>query len=219
MMPFHPGLKANALGYRHAVSNLLEASVRPRQDVMDAEEAQFAVLASPGAALTGEQRVALASAARNGYATDQLQTFARHLYTEPSTVHEEHVRAAADVVGDPATVEAIGIVARLSSVDRLHDVLNVDPEPLPQPRPGEPTGRITDALKRRRGFLPKPPGEIPSTLDLVPQEGDALRAMFGPMYMTEHEMGDPLFHREPGLNTPQLETVAARISLLNRCFY
>jgi len=201
------------------MSNLVEATVPARRDAIEAEAAQFVALASPGAALSGDKRVALAAAARSGDVTDELQTFARHLYTEPATVHEEHVRVAADVVGDPATVEAVGIIARLSAVDRIHNVLDVDPEPLPEPRPGEPTEQIAGDLKRRRGFLPKPPGEIPTTLDLVPQEGLALRAMFGPMYMTEHEMGDPHFHRTPGLDTPQLETVAARISLLNRCFY
>ncbi len=187
--------------------------------MIDAEDAQFLVLASPGAVLTGAQRVGLADAARTGDISDELETLAHHLYSEPATVHEEHVRAAAEVFGDPATVEAVGIVSRLSSVDRVHDVLGVDLEPLPEPLSGEPTEEVAQDLKRRRGFLPKPPGEIPTTLDLVPSEGQALRAMFGPMYMTEHEMGDPHFHRDLGLNTPQLETVAARISLLNRCFY
>ncbi len=201
------------------MSNLLEASVQPRQDAIEAEQAQFVALASPGAVLTGTQRVTLAAAARTGQVADGLETLAHHLYTEPAAVHEQHVRKAADLFGDPATVEAIGIVSRLSSVDRIHTVLGVDPEPLPEPLPGEPTEAVAKGLKRRRGFLPKPPGEIPTTLDLVPGEGHALRAMFGPMYMTEHEMGDPNFRREPGLNTPQLETVAARISLLNRCFY
>ncbi len=64
-----------------------------------------------------------------------------------------------------------------------------------------------------------PPGPIPMTLDLVPSEAEAFRAMFGPLYMTEEQMGDPLFAREPGLNTPQLETIAGRISMINECFY
>lgn len=219
MMPLHVMVQATSLVIVAGVSNLLQASVPPRTDAINAEEAQFLALASPGATLTGQQRISLAEAARTGETSDKLQTLAHHLYTKPATVYEEEVRAAADTFGDPAAVEAIGIVARLSSVDRIHDVLGVDPEPLPEPLAGDPTGEIAHGLKRRRGFLPKPPGEIPSTLDLVPAEGDALRAMFGPMYMTEHEMGDPYFNRDPGLNTPQLETVAARISLLNRCFY
>lgn len=64
-----------------------------------------------------------------------------------------------------------------------------------------------------------PPGPIPVALDLVPGEGEALRAFFGPFYMTEEQMADPSFVRHPGLDTPQLETVAGRVSMLNQCFY
>jgi hypothetical protein len=64
-----------------------------------------------------------------------------------------------------------------------------------------------------------PPGPIPVTLDLIPSEAEAFRAMFDSLYMTEAQMADPQFGREPGLNTPQLETIASRISMLNECFY
>ena len=94
-----------------------------------------------------------------------------------------------------------------------------DLEPLPRPISGEPTGEINANLKRRRCHLPMPPGPIPFALDLLPGEGEDWVEMYGPLYMTEEEMADPHFHRSPGLNTPQLETVAARISLHNRCFY
>ena len=201
------------------MSNLLQASVPIRSDVVDVELMAFEALAAPGAVLDGARRVALAEAARSGETADELQAFAHHLYTSPGTVHEEHVRAAADATSDPAVVEAIGIVARLSALDRVHDVLGVDLEPLPDPKPGEPTGEIREGLKRRRGHLPMPPGPIPVTLGLVPSEEPPFHALFGPLYMTEEEMGDPHFRRDPGLDTPQLETIAARISLLNECFY
>lgn len=201
------------------MSNLSEASIPVRQDVISTELRHFADLAAPGAVLNGEDRIALAEAARSGEADGALQEFAHQLYASPGSVHAEHVRAAADSASDPAVVEAIGIVARLRAIDRIHEVVGVDLEPLPEPSADPPTGEITPGLKLRRGHVPMPPGPIPMTLDLVPSEGDALRAMFGALYMTENEMGDPHFNREPGLNTPQLETIAARISLLNECFY
>lgn len=201
------------------MSKLRSATVPIREDVVETEVRQFADLAGPGAVLTGGERVALAAAARSGQTDGALQEFARHLYASPGSVHSVHVRAAADAASDPAAVEAIGIVARLRAIDRVHEVVGVDLEPLPPPSSNEPTGEITPGLKRRRGHVPMPPGPIPVTLDLVPSEGDALRAMFGALYMTDQEMGDPHFNREPGLNTPQLETIAARISLLNECFY
>lgn len=201
------------------MSNILHGKVAPRPEAVKAIRRQFEDMAHPGAALTGRERVALAAAARSGATDDALQDLAHHLYASPATVHEHHVRTAADTHGEAATVELVGVTARLACVDRVNEVLGVDPDPLPEPAPGSPTGEISDGLKRRRGFLPKPPGEIPVALDLVPAEGRALRAMFGPMYMTDEEMDDPHFARDPGLNTPQLETIASRVSLLNECFY
>ena len=201
------------------MSQLLQAPVPVRHDVIDVVERSMEALASPGGALTGERRVSLARAAREDDDESPLGAFAHHLYVSPGTVEQQHVRAAADIEGDGPVVEAIGIVARLSAVDRVHAVLGIDLEPLPQPKPGPVTGALAEGLKRRRGHVPMPPGPIPVTLDLVPSEGQALRAMFGPLYMTEKQMSDPMFHRDPGLTTPQLETVAARISLLNQCFY
>ena len=201
------------------MSELANASVRVRDDLIEMEARSFAALAAPGDSLSGEERVALAEVARGLDANGRLEEFARHLYSNPATVAAEHVRKAANDVGDPQTVETIGIVARLSALDRLHTVLGVDPEPLPTPQPGPATGRITRGLKRRHGHVPMPPGPIPVTLDLIPSEAEAFQAMFGPLYMTEEQMGDPHFAREPGLNTPQLETIAARISMFNECFY
>lgn len=201
------------------MSNLSQASVPIRPDVIEVEQRALDALARPGAVLTGEERVNVAAAARSGDADGPLLSFAHQLYTTPGSVLAEHVRAAADATSDPAVVETIGIVARQSALDRVHDVLDVDLEPLPDSKPGNPTGDIAQGLKRRRGHVPMPPGPIPVTLGLVPSELPPFHGLFGPLYMTEVEMGDPHFQRDPGLNTPQLETIAARISLLNECFY
>lgn len=187
--------------------------------MVETEERQFADLAAPGAVLTGRERVDLAASARSGDVSGDLQEFAHHLYASPGSVHSDHVRAAADATSDAAAVEVIGIVSRLRAIDRIHEVLGVDLEPLPEPSPDSPSRLVVEGLKRRSKHVPMPPGPIPVALDLVPSEGDALRAMFGALYMTDEEMGDPHFHRDPGLDTPQLETIAARISLLNECFY
>ena len=201
------------------MSGLANAQVRVRDDLIEMADRSIAAIAAPGGSLSGEERVAMAEAARGSDANSRLQEFARHLYSSPATVALEHVRRAASEAGDPQTVETIGIVARLSALDRLHIVLGVDLEPLPTPQPGPATGEIAKDLERRRAHVPMPPGPIPVSLDLVPFEAEAFQAMFGPLYMTEEQMGDPLFARDPGLNTPQLETIAARISMLNECFY
>lgn len=199
--------------------HLAQASVPVRQDLIDIESTMMDQLARPGSALTGPERIGVAVVARNGGHDGPLETLAHHLYGDPATVAESEVRAAADTEGDPRTVETIGIVSRLSAIDRLHRVLDVDLEPLPEPLQGEPTGNVADGLKRRRCHIAMPPGPIPFALDLLPDQGQEWREMYGPLYMTEEEMSDPHFRRTPGLDTPQLETVAARISLINECFY
>ena len=190
-----------------------------RSDIHEVIANDFQTMAAPGAVLTGTKRVALAKAARTGTGSTPLEEFAAHLYQDPATVHASDVTDAAEADGYPSVVEAIGVVARLSAADRFHRVMGMDFEPLIQPTNAPPTGESRDDLKIRGAYVPMPPGAIPVALDLVPSEGKALRAMFGPLYMTEDEMADPQFQRSPGLNTPQLETIAARISLINRCFY
>ena len=105
------------------MSELADASVRVRDDLIEMEARSFAALAAPGGSLSGEERVSLAEVARGLDANGRLEEFARHLYASPATVAAEHIRNAADSVGDPQTVETIGIVARFSALDRLHMVL------------------------------------------------------------------------------------------------
>lgn len=190
-----------------------------RTDIGAVIGADFEIMAGPGAVLTGSERVAIAASARSGNPSDTLGVFASHLYQSPATVAADDVSRAARASGFPSVVETIGIVARLSAADRFCEVMGFDPKPLPDPTDDAPTGNVQNDLKKRRAHVPMPPGPIPVALDLVPSEGEALRAMFGPMYMTEDEMSDPHFRRTPGLDTPQLETIAARISLINECFY
>ncbi len=179
-------------------------------------------LASPGATLTGPERIAVARAARGEPTTKAhpaLLNLAEHLGTSPGSVFEPEVRAAADVVGDPAAVESIAIVSLLSCVDGVHDALGVDREPLPEPAPGDPTGDIVEGLKRRRTHVPMPQGAIPVAMDLIPAEGAARIAMSAPTYMPDDEMVHPDWSKPGGLVRPQMEVIAARTSWHNDCFY
>lgn len=189
-----------------------------RTDILEAANSSLRATSSPGAHFTGEQRVTLAEAARTGEVSGELQSFAHRLYADPGSITAEDV-AEVDDHGHVPVVETIGVVARLAAVDRFHQVVGLGIQPLPDPIDGPATNDHRTDLKKRAAHVPMPPGPIPVALDLVPSEGDAARAMFGPFYMTEEEMADPHFGRTPGLNTPQLETVASRISLHNRCFY
>ena len=202
------------------------AAVRP--DLRYAYDSLWDHLSRPGPTLTGAQRIRLLEGARNrsaaaeshenGIASTQGH-LADTLYHEPIAVDGELVRSTADEVGDPATVEVAALVSMLSSVDGTHRALGAALEPLPEPFPGEPTGDIAEGLKRRRTHLPVPPGPIPVMFDLLPYEGAAFQALFGPQYMTGWEMSLDTFQRQPGLNRAQMELVSSRTSIHNECFY
>lgn len=204
------------------------AEVPVRTDLQDAFREQWANLAAPGATLTSAERIAVATQARRSVGNSTAPPSTLHpaivhltsaLMADPGSVHEPEVREAADTLGDPTTVETIGIVSLLSAVDGFHRALGVAVESLPEPLEGEPTGDITPDLKRRRTHVPMPPGPIPVSLDLVPSEGRAMKALAGPLYMTYEEMAFDDFARDPGLNRAQMELISSRVSHRNGCFY
>ncbi len=199
-----------------------------REDIKEAHRAIWTHFAEPGPVFDAPQRsavLAVARAARSGNTIETgllpefVETLASTLYSDPAAVDGPLVRAAANAAGDPAAVETIGLVAMLSAVDGTHRALGIELEPLPEPQPGEPTGRVADGLERRRTHIPMPQGAIPFALDLLPDVGAAYRASFGPQYMTGPEMAFPDFERSPGLNRAQMELISSRTSLINECFY
>ena len=182
----------------------------------------------PGPTLSGPDRVEVLAAARNGKAPEQagaawfgpaIATMTDTLYGTPKAMNGSIVAAAVEEAGDPTTVEVIGLVSMVAALDGTHRALGAALEPLPEPQTGAPTGIITDGLKRRRTHIPVPPGPIPVVLDLLPEEGAAFQAMFGPQYMTGWEMALNDFRRHPGLDRAQMEIVSSRTSMHNECFY
>ena len=205
-----------------------DAPVPVREDLKYAYRSIWLHFGRPGPTLTGHQRIRVLASARGDHTrehaaeicfSEQLGRLADDLYHRPAGVGETSVRAAADIDGDPRTVEVIALVSMLSSVDGTHRGLGVALEPLPEPSPGDPTGHIAEGLKRRRTHIPVPGGPIPFMLDLLPAEGAAFQSLFGPQYMTGWEMGFDTFRRSPGLDRAQMELVSSRTSVINECFY
>ena len=154
-----------------------------------------------------------------GWWNEDLAMLAATLYSTPRSVNSELVAKAIAAVGDPQTVETIAIVSMLASIDGTHRALGATTEPLPAPGDGVPTGNVAHGLKRRRAHVPMPPGPIPSSLDLLPDEGAAFQALFGPQYMTNAEMMMNDFRKVPGLDRAQMELISTRTSIHNECFY
>jgi hypothetical protein len=210
------------------VFDFVNAPVPIRRDIPAALRNEWGHLAAPGATLSSHERIAVAAVSRGSVDDDgvpasgldpTIDDLATTLMSDPGAVDEALVRSTADSVGDPTTVEVIGIVSRLSAVDGFHAALGMPVEELPEPVDGDPTGDITQGLNRRRTHVPMPPGPIPLSLDLTPSEGIAMEGLAGPLYMTYSDMEHDDFARSPGLNRAQMELISSRTSHRNACFY
>ena len=133
-------------------------------------------------------------------------------------------------------VEALGVAVLVISVDAFHHALGLAPEPLPEPRPGEPTRARPPGVVQRdawvpvvdlkrtdpetRALLAGPGGRAPQVLlalSLVPQEVRAWKDLSAAQYLSPEAMVSMQSAR--ALDRSQIELVAGRVSALNECFY
>jgi hypothetical protein len=207
--------------YSELMFSFTGSPVPVRDDLRDAHVAIWRHLAQPGQVFNANERhVILTMARNNSYPDDDdLGRLASTLYGHPAGVSEDMVRSIIAGSGEAAVVETVALVSMLAAVDCTHRALGAGLEPLPEPMHGEPSGNIATGLRKRRTHVAMPTTSITGALDLLPTENAAYASACGPLYMTFAEMSSPVFERSPGLNRAQLETIAARTSILNECFY
>ncbi len=197
-------------------------------DIVAALRREWERLAAPGTWWSGAERVAIAAEARLARGVEAAtptdlplgaREAARVLSSAPHSTGPGWVRSLLDAGLDHERyVELIGVVARLAAVDRLTTALGAGHEPLPEPRPGEPSRIPAEGTRLGRAWVPMPQGRsIVVALDHVPAETEAMKDLHGSLYLTIEEMADPLIAK--GLGRPQMELIASRVSLLNQCFY
>ena len=143
-----------------------DAPISIRAEIQEALRKEWAFLAAPGTWWSGAERVAIAAEARRAMLESLSEQRLRdqavageRTASRPTSILGEHVTAvvravaadsplitaewvaglADDGVSLPAYAEIIGIVARLSAVDLFHRALGMPLEPLPEPRPGDPS--------------------------------------------------------------------------------
>ena len=132
-------------------------------------------------------------------------------------------------------VEAVGVVTLLAGVDYFARSLGVPPFPLPEPRPGEPSGHRPRAARPGEAWVSmiaprdaEGPEEdlfggaelvpnIARALSLVPDHVRVLRDLSSSHYMDFRQIPDPTVRKD--LDRAQMELVAARVSAMNECFY
>jgi hypothetical protein len=159
---------------------------------------------------------------------------AHRIATDPGRLSRpwfEEILAAG--LSDGRYVELLGIVTTVVNLDALHRALGVPPEPLPEPRGGEPSRRrpATESAGAWVPFLaPSSPDakalfegrlQVPNVvraLSLVPDAVVQLRELSEVHYLPIDDVVDPRA-RGRRLTRPQMELIAGRVSALNQCFY
>ena len=138
-------------------------------------------------------------------------------------------------LSDGQYVEIVGTVATVISIDEFCRGLDLAPHPLPEPIEGEPTGYRPKSAAPDEAWVPLVPrnnagtpeadlwpdgslGNIIRAMSLVPEEVRTLRDLL-PVHFVAYEKV-----REPNagtgtLNRPQMELVAAKVSIMNQCYF
>jgi alkylhydroperoxidase family enzyme len=185
--------------------------------------------ASPGTWLTGDERVAAAAIARSSFGSGEtidgpssrtvVEDAARMVAVDAHRIDRAMVdRLAADGLTTQAYVEVVGVVARTVAVDTTIRGLGIEPLAFPVPAEGTPSRIAPPNAKRRSAFVPMiGAAGATNALSAVVAEDAAQEDLHGALYLSYAEMADIGIVK--GLERWQLELVAARTSLINRCHF
>lgn len=239
------------------------SEVPVRDDIAEAHRHAWGHLASAGCWFSGAERIALAAEARNarrcplceerkqalspasvvgphrglGALDERVIDVVHRVTTDPGRLtqrwFEEVMASAGERFSDAHYVELIGAVTTLVSVDAFHAALGLPPEPLPEPRPGEPSRRRPPGAAPGGAWVPMLPfrqpggteadlwkggtGNVIRALSLVPDEVRNGKRLMAAHYLPPRQLTDLGAGRS--LSRAQMELVAGRVSALNECFY
>lgn len=238
------------------------AGVPVRDDLQKAHAALWEHLRKPGSWWTGAERIAIANESRHALVcalcverkgalspsavegihdtqTDlpaNVIDVIHRIRTDPGRLSRRWFDdALASGLDDGAYVEAVGVVTLLAGADYFARALGIDPFPLPEPLPGEPSHyrppNTSDGIAWVPMILPENAGEaeadlywegspvpnIVRALSLVPDHVRALKTLSDAHYLSISSLMDTTLRR--ALDRMQMELVAARVSAVNECFY
>ncbi len=242
------------------------ASMPIRDDIVEALPQVWAQIGEPGTWLTAEVRVAVAAESRHArhcaLCAERKETLSPYsvqgkhdslgmlpaekvevvhrVMTDSGRIAEHWFQAMCDS-GVPETeyVEMIGVIACTVGIDTFCRGIGIEPPRLPEPQPGEPSGKRVpeDQLNRDLAFAPtiRPeidgplqneffPGGPPTAahirraLTSVPDTQRQFWLMVNTLYMNGLQMRD--FSTEyRAITHAQIELVAGRVSAINQCVY
>lgn len=163
---------------------------------------------------------------------------ARQLAVRPQDFDRKVYDAAlTDGLSDAAYTEIVGLVSRISNFDVLARGLGIDMVPLPTAKTGAPTQVRPVEAVQEDAWVPTIPngaagGELGKdlyggqmmpyiirSLSLVPEELRAHLELEEIQYLPLERFMEFDYEHHPGFSRPQVEVVAARVSVFNECFY
>lgn len=199
-----------------------------RPELVAAFDGAWAEIAGPGTWWRGDERVAIADAARRAFQGDRspdpalppaANEAAECIATEPDTTTESWVAEITEALDELRYVELVGIVARVVAIDTFCRLTGRPVVELPEPRAGEPSREPPPrAVRRHRTWVAMAKPSAPLVLGAVPAALEAMNDVTDLLYMTEEQMADPDLRRGD-LHRTQIELVAATVSHANQCFY
>jgi hypothetical protein len=217
-----------------------------REKTISSQQMSWDMIAGPGRWWSGAQRVEIARigrAARGHEAAEsellpESAIFAiQKLVVDNANLdrdwYEEII--AAQGMSEDLYVELVAVVVHALSIDEFHRALGLELEPLPEPRPGQPTRQRPAEAEQRGSWPPIVPraglnagdeklygpwewgANVISALSLIPENVRWLHDLSEGHYLSfaEMRMPDPL----RAISRPQIELIAARVSAVNECFY
>ena len=219
-----------------------------RDDVLDGLRFAWDRIAAPGTWWTGVERVAIAATARaaeprplwnrrpgtvddlaaTSVSGEVLSPLAVDTVERVATEAASLTRAWCDAVvarlGDAPYAELVAVAIVAVTADRFCAALGRALEPLPAPHPGDPSrARPTDVDDDGAWIPMTVPWSGPNVgraLSLVPDDNLLRLGLVGALYAGAlgADFGRLVWDHRP-LSRPQVELMAARVSVLNECFY
>ncbi len=233
-----------------------------RADLKAAYREYWHSLARPGSWWTGTERVAIAEEVRNAisctYCAERKMALSpynfpgehshsgnlpEHVFDAVHRVITDQNRITQAFVDDLAEqglrpeqyVELVGIAVTTFSIDEFNRALGLEPEPLPQAEPGEPSSYRPKLASHKTGFVPMLPenGAVGNEADLwgkvtanvlralsaVPDAVRGWTAVAGAQYLSMQGMVQFTGDLGRSIDRMQMELVAGRVSAINECFY
>jgi hypothetical protein len=201
-----------------------DVALEIRSEIDEVVDEQWRALGEAGTWLDGRQRVAVVQAARELVGATpaeprSIEDVARLVARHASTITVDTVDGIEVAGVDRATyVEIVGIVSRVAAIDTFDRGIGRPPRARPDATGGTPSREPVADARRRAGLVPTV-GAIgpPTALTSVRREAADQEALHGVLYLSYGGMAD--LDADRGLHRTQMELIAARVSLLNDCFF